>query len=112
MAAITCTRPAADRDGAANVTDWLKLLAGLAIGVALLRWGYRFGDRVLSPRNYRYAVLIFVGFNFAVFISVSVVSVAQTPDWTVVGALVLTLGLVCVWSVQGALAIQRERTGR
>ncbi len=98
--------------GVANVTDWLKLMVGLAGGVVLLRWGYRLGDRMLSARSYRYVALIFLGFNFAVLISVSVVSVAQTPDWTVVGALVLTLGLVCFWSVQGALAIQRERTGR
>lgn len=94
------------------MTDWLKLVVGLAMGVAVLRSGYRFGDRRLRPRSYRYSVLLFVGFNLAVFISVSVASVAQTPDWTVVAALVLTVGLVCVWTVQGALAVQRERAGR
>lgn len=91
------------------MAEWGKLAIGLCAALGALAWTYSAADRKLRPASYRHIVLVFFGFLLAAIAGMSVVAIAGTPDWTVILANTLTLGLVSLLAVRGAIQVREER---
>lgn len=93
------------------MVEWGKLVIGLCAALGALAWTYAAADRRLRPASYRHMILLFFGFVVAAIAGMAVVAIAGTPDWSVIVALTLTIGLVSGLAVRGAIQVRGERGG-